>query len=69
MNGWRWGFLLLVYAALILKTGAVEHGRTQPTERISGGISFIFISFDSFFLNSVLVSSVNLFDSGLNLES
>lgn len=36
MNGWRWGFLLLVYAALVLKTGAVEHGRTQPTERISG---------------------------------
>lgn len=53
MNGWRWGFLLLVYAALVLKTGAVEHGRTQPTERISGGISFIFISVDSFFLNSI----------------
>uniref|UniRef100_A0A2N9FCB3 Exostosin GT47 domain-containing protein n=1 Tax=Fagus sylvatica TaxID=28930 RepID=A0A2N9FCB3_FAGSY len=36
MNCWRWGFVGIVYAALVLTIGAVEHGRTQPTERISG---------------------------------
>jgi hypothetical protein len=53
MKGWKWGFVGLLYAAYVLRIGAVEQGRTQPTERISGGISLIFCPFCSFLLNFI----------------
>lgn len=36
MKDWRWAFLGLVCFGLVLGIGAVERGRGQPTERISG---------------------------------
>jgi hypothetical protein len=53
MKGWKRGFVGLLYAAFVLRIGAVEQGRTQPTERISGGISLILSPFCSFLLNFI----------------
>lgn len=53
MNFLKWGFVGLLVAAFVFTIGgAVELGRNQPTERISGGVSskfYFLICFSSFF--------------------
>uniref|UniRef100_A0A2P2LF24 Putative beta-1 4-xylosyltransferase IRX10L n=1 Tax=Rhizophora mucronata TaxID=61149 RepID=A0A2P2LF24_RHIMU len=42
MDLWKWAFVGIFWcAALILRIDAVGLGRSQPTERISGGFSII----------------------------
>jgi len=59
MDFWKVGFLCLLWAASVLAIGAVERGRHQPTERISGGGSSKFFfaplstCFIRFFLGSI----------------
>lgn len=55
MDFWKVGFLCLLWASSVLSIGAVELGRHQPTERISGGVlqslfspPFLLVSSDSF---------------------
>lgn len=48
MDFWKVGLLSLLCAASAFAIGAVELGRHQPTERISGGVSS---KFDFFFFN------------------
>lgn len=58
MEIWKWVFVgILWYAAFVLRIGAVELGRSQPTERISGGIFFFLFSF--LVCNSVLCSGLS----------
>lgn len=40
MKFWKWGFVGFLCAAFALAVGAVELGRNQPTERISGEVFF-----------------------------
>lgn len=47
MDFWKCGFVSFLCAALVFTSGAVELGRNQPTERISGGVS---LKFGSLFL-------------------
>lgn len=60
MNFSKWGFVGLLSAAFVITIGAVELGRNQPTERISGGVSpkFEFFCFPSNFFHQI--NSVDL---------
>lgn len=40
MRNWTWGFVGLLYLALLLKIEALKFHRTEQTERISGTFSF-----------------------------
>lgn len=41
MNIRKWGMVGILCVAFLYTSGAVERGRNQPTERISGRIDFV----------------------------
>lgn len=47
---WRWVLVGLLCTAFVSRIGAVELGRRQPTERISGQSSFYYFA-SNFVLN------------------